>query len=100
MDETTSTPSTLIIAPSSPAGDEVELPSQENSVPADEKERMPSESQEDLLKLQDYNTKAVEDELSRKWETFRAELLKAGGTGCEDDKIVDEAGDHDPAIAR
>ena len=95
VDETTSTPSTLVIAPSSPARDDVELPSQENFVPSDQKERTPSESQEDLLKLQDCNIKAVEDELSRKWETFRAELIKAGGTGYEDDKIVDEADEQD-----
>ena len=98
--ETTSTPSTLVIAPSSPARDDVELPSQENFVPSDQKERTPSESQEDLLKLQDCNIKAVEDELNRKWETFRAELLKVGGTGCVDDKIMDEAGDHDPTLER
>ena len=99
MDETTSTPSTLIIVPSSLAGDEVELPSQESFVPPDQTEEMPSESQEDLVKLQDYDTKAVDGELNRKWETFRMELLKAGMTECGDSKIVDEAGDQDAAIA-
>ena len=57
--------------------EEVELPSQENS--ADQKEESSSESEEDRPKLSDEDSKALQEELNCKWESFRAELLKAGG---------------------
>ena len=96
-DEAPSTPSTLVIAPRSPLGNEAELPSQENSVPSDQWEEMPSESQEDLPELPHYDTTAVQADLNRRWETFRRELLKAGRTECEDGTIVNEAGDQSAA---
>ena len=93
LDEPTSTPSTLVIAPSSPAAlDVVDPTGQENLDPPDQSEEMPSESQEEL-KSQDCETsKALEDELNRKWESFRTELIRAGRT---EEKVVDEAGDRD-----
>ena len=78
VDEDSSIPSTLIIVRSSPAVEEVELPSQENS--ADQKEETTSsEGEEDRPKLSDEDSKALQEELNCRWESFRAELLKAGG---------------------
>ena len=62
-----------------PVVEEVELPSPEN--PADQKEETTSsEGEEDRPnKLSDGDSKALQEELNCKWESFRAELLKAGG---------------------
>merc|ERR1712039_971194 len=39
---------------------------------------MGSESEEDRPKLSDCDSKALQEELNCRWESFRAELLKAG----------------------
>ena len=73
----------------------VRLPGQENFVPPDKREEMPSESLDDLLKLPEYDTKAADGDLNRKWETLKAELLKDEMTECGEDKIIDEADEQD-----
>ena len=75
------------------------LPGQESFIPPDQREEMPSGSLDDLLKLPEYDAKAVDGDLNRMWETLRIELLNDERTACGDGKIVDEAVEQDAAIA-
>ena len=77
--------------------EEVEPPSQENLVPPDQREKLPCGSPDDLPKLPDYDTKAVEEDLHSNSEVLDTEPLEV--EEGEDGKITDDTGEQDASMA-
>ena len=79
----------------------VKLPGQDKFVPPDQREELPIKEVEALLKLPEYDAKAMDEELDRKWRALKTELLEAEVevAECGDGKVVDRACEQDASLA-